>query len=216
MSNNTSSIQVLISDDHPLCIDGLKKIISVQGMILIGVASNGAELIELAFKLKPDIILTDVFMPQVDGITATKIINAQFPEIGIIALSVSIEASVILDMLHAGAKGYLLKSVQPSEIIEAIKNVCNGGNYYCKEIAEFISKNHSDNITSKKKDEIHFSTRETEVIKLICNGNSSKEIAQQLSIGKRTVEWHREQILHKIGAKNTAGIVTFAIKHHIY
>jgi DNA-binding NarL/FixJ family response regulator len=217
MKADQTPIKIIIADDHPVCLSGFKKMLDLPGFELIGEATNGKELIDLARNLKPDIIITDIKMPHMDGIEATKQIIKELPSIGIIAMSMIDEYNLIMDMVDAGAKGYLLKSAKAEEIIAAVDAVIKGETYYCKEttshMVEMLARSDYKAIQENAKSQ--FSERELEIIKLIREEYSNKEIANKLKIKKRTVEWHREQILQKLNSKNTAGIVAFAIKNNI-
>ena len=216
MSNLYCPINIILADDHELFRDGFSVMVNkISEINLVGEARNGKELIQLARKLKPDVIVTDIKMPELDGIQATKELTKEMPEIGIIALSMFEEDSLIIDMLEAGAKGYLLKNAQKDEIMDAIKTINKGGVYYCRNInmkmGKMIAKSNHNPFLSKQE----FSPQQIEVIKLICKELSNKEIAERLNIKKRTVDWHRQNILEKINAKNTIGVVIYALKNRI-
>ena len=212
-------IRIVLADDHEIFRDGFRVMIKKQPSVnLIGEASNGEELIKITHQLKPDVIVTDIKMPKVDGIEATKQLSIDFPYIGIIALSMFNEENLIVEMLEAGAKGYLLKNAHKDEIIEAIKEVNNNHTYYCNDtsarLANLIAKSKFRPAMKIVKPE--FSERELAVIRLICQQLSNKEIAYQLHLSIRTIEGYRDRILEKIGARNAAGIVVYAIKNNIY
>jgi DNA-binding NarL/FixJ family response regulator len=215
----TSTIKLVLADDHEIFRDGFRVMIKKQPSVeLVGEASNGEELIEMAYKLKPDVIVTDIKMPKLDGLEAAKRLTSELPGIGIIALSMFDEENLIVDMLEAGAKGYLLKNAHKEEIIEAIKTVNAGQSYYCNDtslkLAEMIGKSRHSHTFRQKKPE--FSEKDYEVIRCICRQMSNKEIASQLNLSIRTIEGYRDRIQEKIGAKNSAGIVVYAIKNNIY
>ncbi|MEN9547850.1 MAG: hypothetical protein RIR12_441 [Bacteroidota bacterium] len=211
-------IGLLIADDHEMFRDGFKLMLTKQSDIqLLGEAENGNELIQLATELKPDVIITDIKMPIMDGIEATKKITALFSDIGIIGLSMFDEDDLIIDMLEAGAKGYLLKNASKEKIIEAIKTVYNDDPYYCattsRKLTEMIAKSRFNPYNKKKK--IEFSEREKEIINLICKELTNKEIAEKLFLSVRTVEGHRLNVLEKMGVKNSVGVVIYSIKHKL-
>jgi DNA-binding NarL/FixJ family response regulator len=210
-------IKIIIADDHPLCLSGLKKMLDIPDFELIGEANNGEELIQLSGKLKPDIIITDIKMPRMNGIEATKEIIKQLPHIGVIAISIVNEYNFIMGMLEAGAKGYLLKSVRPDEIIAAVKAVYNGEVYYCKETTSHMVNMLTQSVYRENQEDAksEFSKLEIGIIRLVCQGRSNKEIARDLAIKKRTIEWHRQEIMHKLHVRNSAGMVAFAIKNNI-
>ncbi len=212
-------IKIVLADDHEIFRDGFRVMIKKQpSVVLAGEASNGEELIELALKLKPDVVVTDIKMPKLDGLEATKRLTRDMPGTGIIALSMSDEENLIVDMLEAGAKGYLLKNAHKEEIIEAIKTVNMGQSYYCNDtslkLAEMIGKSRHGQVLRNKKPE--FTEKDLEVIRCICQQMSNKEIASQLHLSIRTIEGYRDRIQEKIGARNAAGIVVYAIKNKIY
>jgi DNA-binding NarL/FixJ family response regulator len=210
-------ITVVIADDHEIFRDGFKTMAKKFPEIkVIGEAQDGQELIEVVEKLHPDVVLTDIKMPRMDGIAATKYLvklNAN-----VIALSMFDEDNLIMDMLEAGAKGYLLKNAAKQEIIQAIDTVHRGKTFYCKDTSEkllkMIVKSNFNPYAKLKMPQ--FTQRELEVIRLICDQLSAKEIGVRLNLSTRTIEGHREKILEKMEVHNTAGIVVYAIKAGIY
>jgi len=209
--------KIIIADDHSLFRLSLKIIINdIPGFKIVGEAANGLELVDLSKRFKPDIIITDILMPVMDGIEAVKQIIKELPATKIIALTIVHKEYQIADMLEAGAKGYLLKDVVAEELVSAIKTVHKGETYFSNTVKTnatlMIAKG---NYSSYKKPKPEFSEKEMAIIKLISMEDSNKEIAQKLGIKKRAVECSREQILHKLGAKNSAGIVVYAIKNDI-
>lgn len=218
MSNYTLPIRVVHADDHEIFRDGLKVMLKKQTSVkLEGEASNGRELVQLAHELNPDVVLTDIKMPVVDGIAATKQLTEALPHIGVIAFSMFDEENLIVDMLEAGAKGYLLKNAHKDEIIEAVHAVANGQTYFCKQTSgKLTRKLAASSFNPYKKVKPLFSETELAVIRLICDQRSNKEIAEELHLSVRTIEGYRERIQDKIQARNTAGIVVYAIKHKIF
>lgn len=212
-------IQLLLADDHEIFRDGFKQILRKNTQIkLVGEAGNGEELIIKALELKPDVVITDIKMPLIDGIEATTELIKRMPALKVIALSMDNEETQIIDMLEAGAKGYLLKNTDKSDIIEAIKSVYNNKNYYCEstnnKLATMIHESRFDPVQPSNIPA--FTQRQLEVMKLICQGLSYQEIADLLYISKRTVEWHVKTIMEKIDAKNQAGIIVYAIRNKIF
>ena len=219
MTNLITPIDIILADDHEIFRDGFRVMLSkIPEINLAAEASNGQELLELARTIKPDVIITDIKMPYMNGIEATKQLAKEMPHIGIIALSMFDEEDMIVDMLESGAKGYLLKNAHKDEIILAVKSVYKNQPYYCRDtsnkLAQMIARSNFN--PYKKTIRPDFSEKEIAVIKLICEQYSNKEIAQKLDLSKRTVEGYREKILEKMEVKNTAGIVVYAMKHRIY
>lgn len=213
-----NTIRLVIADDHEIFRDGLALMLSKQQDIeLIGQAGNGKQLISLVNELQPDVVMTDVKMPVMDGIEATRSLIAENPDLHLIALSMFDEENLIVDMLEAGAKGYLLKNADKQEILDAIHSVYQGKPYYChhttSKLASLISKSRFN--PYKKKDPLVFTDREKEIIRLICQQLTAQEIADKVFLSKRTVEGHRTRILEKMNVKNTAGVVIYALRYRL-
>jgi DNA-binding NarL/FixJ family response regulator len=213
------SIRIIIADDHEIFRDGFKLMLTKQKDIeLIGEAENGKELFELTEKLQPHVVITDIKMPIMDGIEAAKKISATFENIGIIGLSMFDEDDLIIDMLEAGAKGYLLKNANKEQIADAIQTVYGGDPYYCKttsnKLTQMIAKSRFNPYHKKEKTE--FSDREKEIIQLICQELTNKEISDKLFLSSRTVEGHRLKIMEKMSVKNPVGLIVYAIKNGLF
>ncbi|MET0394214.1 MAG: response regulator transcription factor [Chitinophagaceae bacterium] len=213
-----TTIRLVIADDHEIFRDGLSLMLSKQPSIsLVGQAENGRKLVDLVRELEPDVVMTDVKMPVMDGIEATRFLLSERPDRKIIALSMFDEENLIVDMLEAGARGYLLKNADKQEILDAICNVYDDKTYYCRHtssrLISLISKSKFN--PYRKKEPLSFTDRETEIIRLICQQLTAQEIADRVFLSKRTVEGHRTRILEKMNVKNTAGVVIYALKHRI-
>lgn len=211
-------ITLVIADDHEIFRDGLALMLSKQKNIeLVGQAENGRELIDLVEALEPDIILTDIKMPLIDGVEATRRILEKNSDRKIIALSMFDEENLIVDMLEAGARGYLLKNADKQEIIEAIVTVYENKTYYCRrttaKLASMIVKSKFN--PYKKNKPVEFNEREKDIIRYICMQDTAQQIADKLFLSKRTVEGYRTKILEKMNVRNTAGVVIYALKHHL-
>jgi DNA-binding NarL/FixJ family response regulator len=218
-SKTAGLIRIVLADDNEIFREGFQIMLKKESSLsLIGQASDGNELIHLVTKLRPDVIITDIKMPVMDGIEATRRLKRLFPATGIIAFTMFDENSLIVDMLEAGARGYLLKNATKKEIIDAIRAVNEGEVYYCNStndrLAKMISESKFDPYKNIPKPD--FSTRELEIMRLVCRQLSNKEIAETLYLSVRTVEHHRERVQEKVGARNIAGIVIYAIKTGIY
>lgn len=212
------NIKVVIADDHEIFRDGFKLLLhNIDGIVILGEASNGEELLSLVERVLPDIVITDIKMPVMDGIEATERLIKKFPSLKIIALSMFSDEDVVLKMIEAGAKGYLLKNVSKDEIVNAIKAVYNNKTYIDPQISDILLniiklRRTSEEINTSKK----FTDRELEIIKYSCEGYSIKEIAVELGLASRTIERYREAILDKMEVKNIAGLVLYAIKNGIH
>ena len=213
-----TKISLVIADDHEIFRDGLALMLSKQeAVVLVGQAGDGQELLRLVEETRPDMVLTDIKMPRLDGIAAAKVLLQRYPAIKIIALSMFEEEDLIVEMLEAGARGYLLKNADKREILDAIFTVNEGNIFYCKHttahLASLIVKSKFD--SHRKSVGPLFTDREREIIKLICRQHTAQEIGELLFLSKRTVEGYRTRILEKMDVKNTAGVVIFALKHSI-
>lgn len=212
-------VRIVLADDHEIFRDGFRIMLKKQKEIqLVGEAENGRELIQITESLNPDVIITDIKMPIMDGINATRKLSQLYPDKSIIAFSMFDEDSLIVDMLEAGARGYLLKNAAKTEVFDAIKTVYNGGTYYCHntslKLAQLIGKSKFNPYKNSAKPA--FNDRELTVIRYICQEFANKEISKKMNLSIRTIEGYREKIQEKIDAKNTAGIVVYAIKNGIF
>ena len=212
-------IKIVIADDHEIFRDGFKVMLRKQEDVqIIAEAENGRELLQVVEQHQPDVVITDIKMPLVDGIEATRAIKSRWPHIEVVALSMFDEENLVVEMLEAGAKGYLLKNTHKAEVVQAVKAVYRHETYYCNhtsnKLAQMIAKSHFN--PYKGADKPSFSEKEKEIIRLICQELSNKEIAAQLGLSTRTIEGYREKILEKIEARNIAGLVIYAIKNNIY
>jgi len=211
------NINIVIADDHEIFLDGLSLMLSRHpGFNVCGRASNGRQLLETVDREKPDIVLTDIRMPVVDGIQSTRQILSAHPATGVIALSMFDEENLIIEMLEAGAKGYLLKNAHKDEIVEAINSVYQNKNYYCAQtsflLATMIVRSKFSPYTQPQ---IVLNDREKTIVQMICQQQTTQQIADKIYLSKRTVEGYRVKILEKIQAKNIAGVVIFALKNNI-
>jgi DNA-binding NarL/FixJ family response regulator len=213
------AIKVVIADDHEIFRDGFKMILGkMKNCLLIGEASNGRELLEIVANTTPDLVITDIKMPAMDGIEATRKIREKWPSMGIIALSMFNEDDLIMEMLEAGANGYLIKNADKAEIMDAIVAVASGDPYYCRgtnnKLTKLIANSRFHPFHRKKI--VEFSEKEIEIIRLICQEMTNKEIGENLFLSIRTVEGHRLRILDKMGVKNSVGLVIYAIQNNIF
>lgn len=210
---------VVIADDHAIYLEGLYTVLSsVPGLKVVGDATNGEDLVKKVLKIQPDIVLTDIMMPVKNGIDATKEIMAKNPAVGVIALTVSNDDVNIVDMLEAGATGYLLKNSDKRELLDAIETVYNRGTYYCRNTSNHLTKiilKSRFNPYQNGKEAI-LSDVEVKIIQLLCMEKTSKEIGQEVHLSDRTIESWRSRIQEKLNVRGTAGIVLYAIRKGIF
>lgn len=212
-------IRIAIADDHHFFRTGFRYALEQRyGDVIqfVGEAPNGADLLQCVEYTRPDVVITDIRMPTLNGIEATLAIHQRFPDTGVIALSMFDDTSSILQMLRAGASGYLVKSSEQEEVIDAIRTVSSGHHYYCSTISDKLyNAAGSSRVQSQRKKSIEFSVQEKKVMQLICRQQSSKEIAGHMQLAVRTVENYRHHIQEKIGARNVVGIALFAVMNGI-
>lgn len=207
-------ITVLIADDHRIFREGLKEMLLADPQILLkGEASNGKELLLKAKQLAPDVIITDIRMPMLNGIETTKKLCKTYPGVRIIALSSFSEDYLIVDMIEAGAQGFLLKTVGQKELMTAIRTVYDHKPYFCIDITEKLTKiiagKHNDKASLRH---VNLTEIEKQIVVLICKELTSKEIANRMEVGKRTIESYRLRIMDKLGAKSVATVITYALR----
>lgn len=210
-------IQLLLADDYPLILEGFQLLLSQEAHLTIkGQATNGKELVDLAEQLQPDVILTDIDMPVMNGIEATRILKERQPGIGIIALTMFNEHHLIVDMMEAGANGYLLKSTSKEELLMAIDIAYRGLTYFSNDSSMRLFQQLAKSSIQPEKERAVFTEKELEIVRLICEQYASKEIASLTNLSKRTVDKYRDHIMEKTGSTNLAGVVVYAIRHGLY
>jgi DNA-binding NarL/FixJ family response regulator len=212
-------IKILIADDHDLFRDGLKTLIKDETSVqLVGEACNGKQLIGLTRMLKPDIVITDLIMPEIDGVQAIREIADMNLDTKCIALSNFDSDALIMEALEGGASGYILKNSQRGEILNAIQTVYDGQNYFCKTTSAKFFRNIAKSKYTKKVKVNHdlFSEREKEIIKLICMEKTSDEMSKILFMSSRTIEGYRARILKKMNVKNSLGVLIYALKNGLF
>lgn len=210
-------IKVILVDDHMIIRDGIKALLrDSDGIRVVGEAGNGKELIDMLPQTAADVILMDINMPQMDGFEATSYLREKFPDVKVLVLSMLDHESYIAKVFDAGANGYLLKNTGREEMVCAIKIVAKGGRYLCSDIG-FNLLNRLKNPSYKaaenteEKQTRDLSQREIEILKLIADGLTNAEIADKIFTSKRTVETHRQNMIEKTKAKNTAALIRYAI-----
>lgn len=209
-------IRVILTEDHIILRQGLRLLLDEDETIeVVGEASNGVELLDLLQHTPADVVLMDVNMPEMNGFEATELVVKKYPDIKVIALSMLNNLPFVQKILQCGASGYLLKTTGKEELRSAIKLVANGTNYICSELSIGMISNASEGPVPYREERAGLSKREIEVLSLIAEGFTNAEIAEKLFTSKRTIETHRQNILEKTGAKNTANLIKFAIVNKI-
>ncbi len=210
-------IKVIIADDHAIIREGLKSLLEKKGICVLDIAQNGREAVEKAIELRPDVMMMDISMPDLNGVEATARIKKAVPHTKIIALSMHSSKTIIDKMFAAGASGYILKESAFSELYDAIQDVLRGNFYLTPVIARMyvdsqgFAFSSSDQIPKFNK----ISKKEREVLQLVAEGEKTRDIAEKLSVSIKTVETHRRNIMKKLNIFSVAGLTKFAIKEGI-
>ncbi len=219
MQEEKQVIKLLLTDDHQMLLDGIRSLLRKEKDIkIIAEATNGKTALEILQKqaesnMPIDILLTDISMPQMDGVELTRLAKLRFPDLKVLVLTMHDEKALIEQVLAVEAEGYILKNIGRKELIKAIKQVAEGNSHYSPEVLEIIMQKKKRQDKNKQANSL--TKRETEIVQLICKEYSSAEIAEALFISTRTVETHRKNILHKINVKNVVGLIKFAFKNQL-
>lgn len=209
------AIKILLADDHKIMRDGLLILLGKhKDMEIVAEAENGRETVQKALKMKPDIVIMDITMPDLNGIEATRQITADNPDIKVLALSMHSDRRFIAEILAAGASGYLLKDCASEELAHAIRSVVQEGEtYLCAGVADLVVKDYVRQIAQSESSQASMLTaREREVLQLLAEGTSTKQIARKLHVSVKTVETHRRQIMNKLDLHSIAELTKFAIR----
>ncbi len=206
------SIQVLLADDHPIVRDGLRSILESEGFKVVGEAADGREAVELARKHRPDVAVLDLSMPLLNGIDAAREIIRISPNTKTVLLTMHTERQFILEGLRAGTRGFVMKSHSAQELVQAIRETASGGTYFSPEVARAAVEAYRSN---GEVPEDPLTPREHQVLQLIAESKTTKEIATLLEISVKTVETYRSRIMEKLDIHETAGVVRYAIRHGI-
>jgi DNA-binding NarL/FixJ family response regulator len=210
-------IKVVIADDHQIFIEGIKALLKDDDkVVVVGEAADGEDLLDLVASKDADVILMDINMPRLNGIEATKKIRLKFPKVKVLSLTMVEDAHRISEMMKAGAAGYLLKTSGKAELINAITNVKNGERYLSSEVSKklidsVLNENQGHQMSNDRSPQI--TNREKEIIRLIIREMTNEEIARHLNNSPMTIITHRKNLLRKLGVKNTAGLVKYAMQH---
>ncbi|MGH9638926.1 MAG: response regulator [Bryobacteraceae bacterium] len=200
-----------MADDHTIVRQGLKLILSAHSdMEIAGEAANGREAVDLAQQVKPDVVLMDVAMPELGGIEATRRMIEANPRVRVLVLSMHKEAVYVREILKAGARGYILKDAIDTELLHAVRSVARGDGYISPAVSGALLSDYRQNVTDPAD---LLSNRERQVLRLIAEGKTNKEIASQLNLSVYTVDSHRAKIMEKLNLHSTGELVRFAIKH---
>lgn len=211
------AIKIILTDDHAMIRAGIKSLIERDtDYEVVAEATNGRETVSMVQKLKPDVVVMDISMPDLNGVEATRQIKEIDNDIRIIALSVHKEVSFVRHMLKVGADAYLVKHSEFDELAEAIRTVLQGKTYLSPSISDLVINDYLKHLPEKDAQVFtRLSSREQEVLQMLVEGKSKKEIAETLYLSVKTIDSHRQNIMHKLGIDNFSDLVRYAIREGI-
>ncbi|MDB6018146.1 MAG: DNA-binding response regulator [Pedosphaera sp.] len=218
MNKRKKRIRVLLVDDHPVVRRGIRSCLSnLDHLEIVGEAVDGKEAIAKVNELKPDIVLMDIDMPVMSGLEATRLLRSESPEIRVLILSVHSNKQYVLQIIQSGAQGYVLKDASPADLVRAIESVNGGEVFFSPDISQIVLNQYlveagSDDDESASK---RLTSREREVLAMIAEGQSNKDMANRLGVGVRTIETHRERVMDKLDIHSVAGLTKYAITNGI-
>jgi len=220
MTKGRKPLRILVADDHELVRRGIRGLLRARrGWTVVGEAMNGREAVEKANKLKPDVAILDISMPDLDGLQATRRIREAVPTTEVVVLTMHESDQMVRRVLDAGARGYVLKSDLATHLVKAVKDVCAGKMFLTPRVSDIVVRGFlatGEESDPTEHSEARPTPREVEIIRLLAEGKANKEIAAKLGITIRTVETHRAKIMLKLGLHSLAELIHYAIRHKIF
>jgi len=220
MTRGTKRLRILVADDHELVRSGIRGLLHARrGWTVVGEAMNGREAVEKANRLKPDVAILDISMPDLDGLQATRRIREVVPSTKVVVLTMHDSDQMVRRVLDAGALGYVLKSDLATQLVKAVKDVSAGKQFLTPRISDMVLKGFlktGNQVDKTGRSQARPTPREIEVIRLLADGKANKEIAVELGITIRTVETHRAKIMLKLGLHSLTELIHYAIRHKIF
>jgi DNA-binding NarL/FixJ family response regulator len=212
------AIRILLADDHTVVRDGLRALLEKQpDMAVVAEAADGRDSVRLAEEQSPDVVVMDIAMPNMNGIEATRRILSSNPRTAVVILSMHQDESYVLRSLKAGAKGYLLKDSLRSDVIEAIRSVAQGRSFLTKKVSRILQEDYIRELEDRGLDDSYdlLTEREREILQLVAEGKTNKEVAALLDVSVTTVETHRTHILQKLGLHSVPELILYAVRKGI-
>jgi two-component system nitrate/nitrite response regulator NarL len=210
-------IRVLLADDHPVVRKGIRSWLSgVENLEVVDEAVNGQEAIAKVKEHNPDVVLMDVDMPKLNGLEATKLIRKDCPNTKVLILSMHTNKTVVLQIIQSGAHGYVLKDAPPADVLRAIESVDSGEPFFSPDINQIVLNQYlAETGAEQAPTAVKLTNRERQVLAMIAEGQSNKDMASKMGVGVRTVETHRERMMAKLNIHSVAGLTKFAIANGI-
>jgi len=207
-------VRVLLADDHALVRAGIRALLEgLEGVAVVAEAGNGGEVLELARKHRPDVVLLDISMPGIGGLEASAQLKQELPEVRVVMLSMHANEEYVLQALRAGAVGYMLKDSATAELELALQAVMQGETYLSPPISKQVVEGYVQRVGAEQPATDHLTPRQRQVLQLIAEGLSTKEIAYRLELSVKTVETHRAQLMERLQIRDIAGLVKYAIRN---
>lgn len=208
-------MRVIIADDHALFRDGLSSLLLARGVDVVAEAGNGQEAIDLVRVHKPDVVLMDLKMPEVDGLAATRLISAEMPDVKVVVVTASEDDADLFEAIKSGAEGFILKNLESDEFFELLNGVTEGQPALTPALARKVLREFAQPQASQEQDEVEpLTAREREVLELLVQGvTSNRELAERLIVSENTVKYHLRNILTKLHLQNRAQVIAYAMRH---
>jgi DNA-binding NarL/FixJ family response regulator len=213
-----SAVRVLVADDHEVVLEGVRALIERQpDLEVCGLAANGREAVELAQKTKPDVVVLDMSMPELDGLDVIRLIKKKLPDTEVVVFSAHSSEELVEEVFDAGAKSYIEKSEASQDLVTAIRSLAEHKPFFSTQTSEILFAKFllPKARQQQSRTELRLTAREREIARLLAQSSSNKEVATALGISIRTVETHRATLMRKLGVRSVAGLVRYAIRHHI-
>jgi two-component system response regulator NreC len=211
-------VRILLADDHNILRDGMRLLLERQaGFSVVGEAADGREIVQLTQAHAPDVVVMDIAMPNMNGIEATRRIVEKFPKTGVVILSMHYDESYVIRSLKAGARAYLLKDAMKAELIAAIRAVAEGRSFFSPRISRILQEDYVEALGRKGSDDTYdlLTEREREILQLVAEGKTNKEIASSLNVSLYTVDTHRTHILQKLNLHSVPEVILYAVRKGI-
>jgi two-component system nitrate/nitrite response regulator NarL len=217
MNKRKKKIRLLLVDDHPVVRRGMRSCLEgIRHVEVVDEAVDGKEAMEKVKALTPDIVLMDIDMPVMNGLEATKLLREEFPETRVLILSIHTNKEYVLQIIRSGAQGYVLKDASPADLVRAIESVDSGEPFFSPDISQIVLNQYLEEAGADAAgDTVKLTTRERQVLAMIAGGQSNKEMANELNVGVRTIETHRERVMNKLNIHSVAGLTKYAITNGI-